>query len=155
MCNLVGRAPQNLEKAAKNPMEKISSNPVTSVAVTVFSALIQSYSDRSFLEWARSNVVDAQSGRNWLSLFLGTICGLSCNGQALDRVTKQRSRPNMQTLSRKKSKNCFQPLRTIFGHFPDNFSTFPFSGLSNDLPVTRFVPWRKPQNKELAKFFFS
>ena len=40
-------------------------------------------------------------------------------------------------------KLCFQTLRTIFGHFSDNFWTFfrhfvdiPFSGLSNDLPVT-------------------
>ena len=40
MCNLVRRAPQNLEKVAKNPVEKIASNPVTSVAVMVFSALI-------------------------------------------------------------------------------------------------------------------
>ena len=39
MCNLVRRAPQNLEKVAKNPVEKIASNPVTSVAVMVFSAL--------------------------------------------------------------------------------------------------------------------
>ena len=43
-------------------------------------------------------------------------------------------------------KLCFQPLWTIFGHFSDIFltfsdisSTFPFSGLSNDLPITR--PW--------------
>ena len=35
-CNLVRRAPQNLEKVAKNPVEKIASNPVTSVAVMVF-----------------------------------------------------------------------------------------------------------------------
>ena len=41
MCNLVRRAPQNLEKVAKNPVEKIASNPVTSVAVMVFSALIK------------------------------------------------------------------------------------------------------------------
>ena len=39
LCNLVRRAPQNLEKVAKNPVEKIASNPVTSVAVMVFSAL--------------------------------------------------------------------------------------------------------------------
>ena len=39
MCNLVRRAPQNLEKGAKNPVEKIASNPVTSVAVMVFSVL--------------------------------------------------------------------------------------------------------------------
>ena len=39
MCNLVRRAPQNLEKVAKNPVEKIAPNPVTSVAVMVFSAL--------------------------------------------------------------------------------------------------------------------
>ena len=36
LCNLVRRAPQNLEKVAKNPVEKIASNPVTSVAVMVF-----------------------------------------------------------------------------------------------------------------------
>ena len=42
MCNLVRRAPQNLEKIAKNPAEKIASNPVTSVAVMVFSALKKS-----------------------------------------------------------------------------------------------------------------
>ena len=40
MCNLVRRAPENLEKVAKNPVEKIASDPVTSVAVMVFSALI-------------------------------------------------------------------------------------------------------------------
>ena len=40
LCNLVRRAPQNLEKVAKNPVEKIASNPVTSVAVMVFSAPI-------------------------------------------------------------------------------------------------------------------
>ena len=40
MCNLVRRAPENLEKVAKNPVEKIASNPVASVAVMVFSALI-------------------------------------------------------------------------------------------------------------------
>ena len=39
LCNLVRRAPQNLEKVAKNPVEKIAPNPVTSVAVMVFSAL--------------------------------------------------------------------------------------------------------------------
>ena len=39
MCNLVRRAPKILEKVAKNPVEKILSNPVTSVAVMVFSAL--------------------------------------------------------------------------------------------------------------------
>ena len=43
MCNLVRRAPQNLEKVAKNPVEKIASNPVTSVAVMVFSALKNHY----------------------------------------------------------------------------------------------------------------
>ena len=42
LCNLVRRAPQNLEKVAKNPVEKIASNPVTSVAVMVFSAPILS-----------------------------------------------------------------------------------------------------------------
>ena len=44
----------------------------------------------------------------------------------------------------KRSENCvFQPLWTIFRHYSDIFrhfsdilSTFPFSGLSNDLPVT-------------------
>ena len=36
MCNLVRRAPENLEKVAKNPVEKIASHPVTSVAVMVF-----------------------------------------------------------------------------------------------------------------------
>ena len=41
VCNLVRRAPQNLEKVAKNPVEKITSNPVTSVAVMVISALIK------------------------------------------------------------------------------------------------------------------
>ena len=40
---------------------------------------------------------------------------------------------------------CFQPLRTFFRHFrhfwhfSDILSTFPFSGLSNDLPVTRLA----------------
>ena len=43
----------------------------------------------------------------------------------------------------KMSENCFHNFWTIVGHFSDNFSTFfghfvdiPFSGLSNDLPVT-------------------
>ena len=47
-------------------------------------------------------------------------------------------------------KLCFKPLWTIFGHFLDIFrtffrhfsdilSTFPFSGLSNDLPVTNLI----------------
>ena len=36
VCNLVRRAPENLEKVAKNPVEKIAQNPVTSVAVMVF-----------------------------------------------------------------------------------------------------------------------
>ena len=40
MCKLARRAPQNLEKVTKSPVEKIASNPVTSVAVMVFSALI-------------------------------------------------------------------------------------------------------------------
>ena len=39
MCNLVRRAPWNLEKVAKNPVEKSASNPVTSVAVMAFPAL--------------------------------------------------------------------------------------------------------------------
>ena len=46
MCNLVRRAPQNLEKVAKNPVDKIASNPVTSVAVVVFSALKCTETDR-------------------------------------------------------------------------------------------------------------
>ena len=49
MCNLVRRAPQNLEKVAKNPVEKIASNPVTSVAVMVSSALILSTKLKRYL----------------------------------------------------------------------------------------------------------
>ena len=67
-----------------------------------------------------------------------------CNGRALDRVTKQKHRPNRQKLSTKCPKIVFSVppdiFWTFFGHFLDIFrtflSTFPFSGLSNDLPVT-------------------
>ena len=78
-----------------------------------------------------------------------------CNGRALDRVTKQKQRPNRQKLSKKCPKIvCVQTIfghfsdifstffgqfldifRTFFRHFSDILSTFPFSGLSNDLPV--------------------
>ena len=58
-----------------------------------------------------------------------------CNGRALDRVTKQKHGPNRQKLSKKMSKNCiFSPSGQFF---LDILSTFPFSGLSNDLPVTK------------------
>ena len=41
-----------------------------------------------------------------------------CNGRALDRVTKEKHRPNRQKLSKKCAKIVFfGPLRTIFGHF--------------------------------------
>ena len=55
-----------------------------------------------------------------------------CNGPALDRVTKQKHRPNRQKLSKKCPKIAFSAP-------PDNFRTFfafPVSGLSDDLPVT-------------------
>ena len=68
-----------------------------------------------------------------------------CNGRALDRVTKQKHRPNRKNCPENVRKLCvFRPLwRTISGHFSDIFSdifrtffrTFPFSGLSNDLPA--------------------
>ena len=40
-----------------------------------------------------------------------------CNGRALDRVTKQKHRPNRQKLSKKCPKIVFTALWTIFGHF--------------------------------------
>ena len=60
MCNLVRRAPQNLEKVAKNPVEKIASNPVTSVAVMVFSALTKS--DRGLHWWIAVGAVARGGG---------------------------------------------------------------------------------------------
>ena len=65
---------------------------------------------------------------------------LFCNGRALDRVTKQKHRPNRQKLSKKSPKIVFSAPSDIFRHFSDILSTFPFSGLSNDLPVTTLVP---------------
>ena len=49
--------------------------------------------------------------------------GLRCNGRALDRVTKQKHRPNRQKLSKKSPKIVFTaPLDkfwTFFRHFSD------------------------------------
>ena len=66
-----------------------------------------------------------------------------CKGRALDRVTKQKHRPNRQKLSQKCPKIVFSvpsdkfwTFSNIFKHFSDILSTFPFSGLSNDIPVT-------------------
>ena len=48
MCNLVRRAPQNLEKVAKNPVEKIASNPVTSCGCHGFFGPDLSFQSPSF-----------------------------------------------------------------------------------------------------------
>ena len=52
----------------------------------------------------------------------------SCNGRALDRVTKQKHRPNRQTLSKKCPKIVVSAppdnFWTFFGHFFDIFRTF-------------------------------
>ena len=62
-----------------------------------------------------------------------------CNGRALDRVTKQKHRPNRQKLSKKMSENCvFSPSRQFLGHFSDNFSTF--FGHFVDIPIFWAVP---------------
>ena len=67
MCNLVRRAPQNLEKVAKNPVEKVTSNPVTSVAVMVFfSALNQAIRIAKY-EWTYHFATNGtQARRPWL-----------------------------------------------------------------------------------------
>ena len=60
------------------------------------------------------------------------LCGInflySCNGQALDRVTKPKHRPNGQIMSKKSPKIVSAvPLDnfwTFFGHFFDIFRTF-------------------------------
>ena len=61
----------------------------------------------------------------------------SCNGRALDRVTKQKHRPNRQEMSQKCPKIVFAAppdnFWTFFRHFFDILSTFQFSLLSNDL----------------------
>ena len=61
------------------------------------------------------------------------------------------------------SENCvFRPIRTILGgHFSDILSTFLFSGLSSDLPVTGYkvkvwfrpvqIRWRPPRNHVFSK----
>ena len=93
-----------------------------------------------------------------------TRYSLCCNGRALDRVTKQKHRPNGQKMSKKCPKivssvppdnfwtffgHFFDIFRTFFRHFSDILSTFPFSGLSNDLPVTtllgRTIHWPMPE----------
>ena len=74
-----------------------------------------------------------------------------CNGRALDRVTRNKSIDQIaKNCPKNVRKLCFKPLWTIFGHFSDIFrhfldilSTFPFSGLSNDLPVTILPPARR------------
>ena len=59
-----------------------------------------------------------------------TICWtlFTCNGRALDRVTKQKHRPNRQKLPQKCLKIVFSAsldnFRTFFGHFFDIFRTF-------------------------------
>ena len=65
----------------------------------------------------------------------------SCNGHALDRVARGKHGPHRQNLSKKDVKSLSsQGLRAIMGQYLDIFQTFfdtiPFSGLSNDLPVT-------------------
>ena len=54
--------------------------------------------------------------------------GKTCNGRALDRVTKQKHRPNRQKLSKKCPKIVFSApsdnFWTFFGHFFDIFRTF-------------------------------
>ena len=49
---------------------------------------------------------------------------LDCNGRALDRVTKQKHRPNWQKFSKNVQQLCCQPPQTIFGHFSNIFSAF-------------------------------
>ena len=53
-----------------------------------------------------------------------TLLAVNINGRALDRVTKEKHRPNRQKCPKIVQKLCFRPLRTIFGHFSDIFSTF-------------------------------
>ena len=48
-----------------------------------------------------------------------------CNGRALDRVTKEKHRPNRQKLSKKCPKIVFSaPLEIFLGYFFDIFRTF-------------------------------
>ena len=73
----------------------------------------------------RGNVRDSLGSTSmWIppSRLLNKLTYKSCNGRALDRVTKQKHRPNRQKMS-KIRKLCFHPLRTIFGHLSD-ISTF-------------------------------
>ena len=87
------------------------------------------------LRWASAEL------REDYDIILQAASDKGCNGPALDRVTEQKNRPNRQ----KMSENCvFGPFgqfldifRTFFRHLSDILSTFPFSELSNDLPVTR------------------
>ena len=46
---------------------------------------------------------------------------------------------SIDQIGKKCPKIVFRPLRTIVGHFSDILSTFPFSGLSNDLPVAMLM----------------
>ena len=60
----------------------------------------------------------------------------SCKGQALDRVTKQKHRPNMRKLSRKCPKIVLSAPPDKFRTFYGICRTFCRHSLSNDLPVT-------------------
>ena len=80
----------------------------------------------------------------------------NCNGRALDRVAKQKHRPNRQKLSKKCPENCvFCPpghFWTIFGHFSTFFEHFV------DFPifwaVQRFARYR-PKIKNIIWTSFS
>ena len=54
---------------------------------------------------------------------MGLQEALNCNGRALDRVTKESTDQIGKNCPKNVRKLCFQPLRTIFGHFSDIFST--------------------------------
>ena len=79
---------------------------------------------KSFLSesWSWSSIFFSSSGQ--VQEDHDHLCTKSCNGRALDRVTKQKHLPNRQKLSKKCPKIVFSPFRTIFGHFLDNSSTF-------------------------------
>ena len=83
--------------------------------------------------------------KNLLGKSQGSFWGSSgmfqdCNRRALDRVTKQKHRPNRQKLSKKCPKIVFSaPLdnfRTFFGHFFDIFRTFCRHSHSLGCPTT-------------------
>ena len=88
--------------------------------------------------------LSASELRKPLSMYVVAMATvLVCNRRALDRVTKQEHRPIGKYCPKNVRKLCFLALWTLLGrfsdifrHFSDILSTFPFSGLSNDLPVT-------------------